>query len=99
VAVDNFKLNAASDIRLDERQVQDLQESYDVVVANIIDGVLVRIQEALKARVRRGGGWLVLSGIIGERERDFLNGFQLPAGKNWDARRQLGDWILYAVKL
>ncbi|MBX3021071.1 MAG: 50S ribosomal protein L11 methyltransferase [Bdellovibrionales bacterium] len=98
VAKENFALNSCADIRLDETQVQDLNETYDVVVANIIDGVLVRLQDALKARVR-AGGWLVLSGIIGEREKDFLSGFQLPAGRAWDMRRQKGDWILYALKM
>lgn len=98
VAHENFARNGAEDIRLDERQVEDLLERYDLVVANIIDGVLVRIQEELKARVKPGG-WLVLSGIISEREQDFLNGFRLPAGKKWDRRVQQGDWLLYAVKL
>ena len=73
-------------------------EKFDVVIANIIDGVLVRIQDALKARVKEGG-WLVLSGIISEREKDFLAGFQLPHGKAWGQRLQKGDWLLYAVRL
>lgn len=98
VARENFALNFAQEIRLDERQVEDLNEAYDVVVANIIDGVLVRIQEALKSRVKPGGQ-LVLSGIITERERDFLNGFKLPPGRSWEAREQQGDWLLYSVRL
>jgi ribosomal protein L11 methyltransferase len=96
VAHENFERNACADIQLDERQVEVLSEKFDIVVANIIDGVLVRIQEALKARVRPGG-WLVLSGIIGEREKDFLEGFKVP-GDVWDIRRQQGDWILYAKR-
>lgn len=98
VAKENFALNDCATIRLDERQVEDLKENYDLVVANIIDGVLVRIQDALKARVRPGG-WLLLSGIIGERENDFLIGFRLPGGKNWDFQARQGDWLLYAVRL
>jgi ribosomal protein L11 methyltransferase len=96
VAHENFKRNACTDIQLDERQVEALSEKFDIVVANIIDGVLVRIQDALKARVGPGG-WLVLSGIIGEREKDFLEGFKVP-GDVWDIRRQQGDWILYAKR-
>ncbi len=96
VAHENFERNGFKDIRLDEKQVEDIFETYDIVVANIIDGVLVRIQDALKDRVA-GGGWLILSGIIGEREKDFLAGFKIP-GKVWDIRRQKGDWILYAVR-
>lgn len=98
VARENFKINSADDIVLNDTQVEDLSDKYDVVVANIIDGVLVRIQDSLKACVK-SGGWLVLSGIISEREKDFLNGFQLPKGKTWDHRQQQGDWILYSVRL
>jgi len=94
VAKENFALNKMSDIVLDERQIEDLSGQYDIVCANIIDGVLVRIQDALKARVKPGG-WLIVSGIISEREKDFLNGFKME----WSQRRQKGDWILYAAKL
>lgn len=95
VARENFALNGCADVALDETQVEGLNERYDVVVANIIDGVLVRLQDTLKARVRPGG-WLVLSGIIGEREPDFLAGFRV---ERWDCRAEKGDWRLYAVKL
>lgn len=94
VAKENFELNKTADIELDERQLEDLTVNYDVVCANIIDGVLVRIQDALKARVKKGG-WLIVSGIIAEREKDFLAGFKAE----WLERRQKGDWVLYATKL
>lgn len=98
VARENFNLNNGGEIIMNERQVEDLNEKFTIVVANIIDGVLVRIQEALKARVKPGG-WLVVSGIIAEREKDFLDGFKLPVGKTWNLREAKGDWILYAVEL
>lgn len=96
VAHENFGLNQV-DVQLTEQQVEDLRTQYAVVVANIIDGVLVRIQDALKTRVQPGGH-LVVSGIIKEREQDFLNGFHLPAGKSW-RRRERGDWLLFTVQL
>jgi ribosomal protein L11 methyltransferase len=95
VARENFARNQCDDVAMNDCQVQDLSEKFDIVMANIIDGVLVRIQNDLLARVKPGG-WLVLSGIIGEREKDFLAGFQI---KTWDMRRQKGDWLLYAVKV
>lgn len=98
VARENFERNGCADIRLDETQVQDLTDQYDIVVANIIDGVLVRLRDALMARVRPGG-WLILSGIIQEREKDFLEGFILPKGKTWLRREEKGDWLLYATQL
>lgn len=98
VAHENFERNGFKDILLNEKQVQDLEETYDVVVANIIDGVLVRIQEPLKARVKPGG-WLIVSGIITEREKDFLNGFKFDGAGDWQIRRQKGDWLLFASKI
>ncbi len=98
VARESFSANACADIVLNDGQVEDINETFDLVAANIIDGVLVRLQEALKARVRPGG-WLVVSGIIGEREKDFLEGFHLPAGVKWLKREVKGDWRLFATKL
>lgn len=94
VAKENFSANDCQDIVLNEMQVEQIPEKFSLVVANIIDGVLVRIQESLKARVEPGG-WLVVSGIITEREDDFLSGFHLP----WAKRVQKGDWLLYAARL
>jgi ribosomal protein L11 methyltransferase len=96
VARENFDRNGCGDVGMTGTQVQDLTEKFDIVVANIIDGVLVRIQEDLKARVKPGG-WLLLSGIITEREKDFLGGFKIPG--EWALRRQKGDWLLYGVRL
>ncbi len=98
VANENFAANDCTTIALTEKQVESLSEKFDIVMANIIDGVLVRIQDALKARVAPGG-CLIVSGIILEREQDFLNGFNLPNGVDWSVRLQRGDWLLYAVRL
>lgn len=98
VAKENFAANGCVDIALDDKQVENLDPQFQLVTANIIDGVLVRIQEALKARVEKGG-WLILSGIILEREKDFLSGFKLPAGVDWHRRLQKGDWLAYVVRL
>ena len=94
VAFENFTLNKATQIQMDDTQIENLTEKFDVVCANIIDGVLVRIQDALKARLNPGG-WLIVSGIIMEREKDFLDGFKAE----WSERRQKGDWVLYAAKI
>ena len=98
VAHENFTANGCKDIVLNEKQVGQIAEKFSVVVANIIDGVLLRIQDDLKSRVQ-AGGWLVVSGIICEREADFLTGFRLPPGIGWTKRVQKGDWLLYAVRL
>lgn len=98
VARENFVANGCDSIVMNDKQIEQLDKKFDVVIANIIDGVLVRVQESLKLCVAHGG-WLVVSGIILERERDFLAGFQLPVGKSWARRVQKGDWLLFAVQL
>ncbi|MGZ3723689.1 MAG: 50S ribosomal protein L11 methyltransferase [Bdellovibrionales bacterium] len=98
VANENFAANQCADIVLNDKQVEDIQEKFSLVTANIIDGVLVRIQDALKARVEEGG-WLVVSGIILERENDFLEGFILPPETRWLKRVQKGDWLVFATRL
>lgn len=97
VARENFALNKVQ-VFLPEVQVEEISESFDLVVANIIDGILVRIQEPLRACVNTGGT-LLLSGIITEREQDFLQNFKLPKGAQWGRRRQKGDWLCYEVRL
>ena len=98
VARENFAANQCSDILLDEKQIEDIPEQFALVTANIIDGVLVRIQSALKARVAPGG-WLIVSGIIKEREKDFLEGFTLPPKVRWIKRVEKGDWLVFATRL
>jgi len=97
VAQENWQRNHCHNITL--RENEDLsRETFEIVMANIIDGVLLRMQGDLLARVRPGG-WLIVSGIISEREQVFLNGFQLPQNKTWDHRRAKGDWRLFAARI
>lgn len=98
VARENFARNGCGDVALSDRQLEDLSERFSIVAANIIDGVLLRLREKLLARVAPGG-WLVVSGVIREREGEFLSGFDLPGGRDWDVRRERGDWLLFAVNL
>ena len=98
VAHENFQRNGVHDVSLNHLQIEDLTARYDLVMANIIDGVLVRLNQALLDRVAPGG-WLVVSGIIAERDPYFSDGFKLPEGLEWTVRERDGDWYLYAVKL
>lgn len=47
--------------------LEDIQESFDLVVANILAEENIRLKEALIRRLVPGG-WLVLSGILKEKE-------------------------------
>lgn len=75
VARDNVKLNKINTIEIYDEQIEGVTGPFDVVVANIIDGVLVDLRRALMERVAIGGD-LVLSGILLEREDEFVREFE-----------------------
>lgn len=73
-----------------------LPTQFDWVVANIIDGVLSEIQTDLKAAVAPGG-YLLLTGILDERDELFLSRFSFD-GFEVISRDTLGEWVGYLLK-
>lgn len=70
VAQENLTLNKTDFVEVSGIELSELAEPFDVVVANIIDGVLLLLQSDLKRLVAPGGA-LILSGIIDERLDSF----------------------------
>lgn len=91
VARENFDLNHVS-IQMDERQIDQLKETFQVVLANIIEGVLVQIKTELFEKLKPHG-FLILSGILKDNEADFKKDFQLPANFEWVSRLEKGEWL------
>lgn len=89
-ARENVELNK-SKVKILDEQVDEIQDTYDWVIANIIDGVLAQIQTDLK-RVTKPGGYLLMTGILQERESGFLERFD-QSGMRLVERMQLGEWI------
>ena len=92
VARENARLNNSNVIKVHEKQVDQLLGHFDLVVANIIDGVLVDIQKDLLRCMSRGGH-LIVTGILVEREAQFTHRFHLPEGYKWAQRQQIGEWV------
>jgi ribosomal protein L11 methyltransferase len=90
VAHENLELNKQSGIRVSADGLDQFAEPFDVVVANIIDGVLTVLQSGLK-RLTAPGGALVLSGIIDERRSHFKERFQ-PEPLRLIQEKQLNEW-------
>src|SRR4051794_37155190 len=71
--------------------------AHDIVLANLIAGILVALAEALHDEVR-AGGVVVASGIFIDREADVRSAFEtvgLRVGPRWSE----GDWVaLEAVR-
>lgn len=96
VARENFDLNKIGNAIVFENQVEELKESYDLVIANIIDGVLLKLRQQLKARLKPGG-ILILSGILLERELAFFEQFDLEEFEVLH-RLQSDEWVAYSVR-
>lgn len=91
VSKENFELNKVQ-VQIGREQVGDLRDSFDVVLANIIEGVLVLIREELFARVAPHGH-LLLSGILKDNEDEFKKEFSLPQNFRWIHRLEKGEWL------
>lgn len=95
VARENVERNDVPVQILDE-QLEEHHETYDVVVANIIDGVLINLKQPL-IRATRLGGDIFLTGILVEREEIFSEGFinspELTVVRRWQNEEWVGYWV------
>lgn len=97
VARDNVKLNKLEQISIPETQLEDIRDQYDVVVANIIDGVLINIKKDLM-RVLKPGGHMLLTGILEERDNHFFEKFLEGSGLTVVRRLEKDEWVGYWVQ-
>lgn len=93
VARENIKLNQFEDsILILDDPLENLKECFDVVVANIIDGVLIQLKPQL-LKVLKPGGNIFLTGILLEREDTFLNDFINDSGLEIIRRIEKDEWV------
>lgn len=95
-ARENLELNRAVKAEIDDRDLATIVNAqttgrFDLVIANIIDGVLVTLAADL-ARALKVGGTLVLSGILVEREEAFHREFARLSGCRECLRVRDGEW-------
>ncbi len=95
-ARENCELNKTQNIEITELQLDEIKEQYDVVVANIIDGVLIRLQKDL-IRVLKPNGHLFLTGILQERDNHFFDKMiennPLKVIKRIEKEEWVGYWV------
>lgn len=91
VSKENFERNKVK-VLMSSKQLESFSETFDVVLANIIQGVLVLIQKDLVQRVKPGGH-LVVSGILKVDEDEFRKDFHLDEDMKWVLRVEDGEWI------
>lgn len=97
-ARENCELNKTKKIEISDKQLDEIKDQYDVVVANIIDGVLVRIKKDLIRSVKPQGH-LFLTGILQERDDLFFEKFIESSPELKVIRRiQKDEWVGYWVQ-
>ena len=90
--VANARRNAvARRLRAREGSLPSGETAFDVVLANLIAGVLVPLAPALRDELRPGGT-LLASGIFVDRETEVRNALE-AAGMAIVDRRAEGDWV------
>lgn len=96
VARENIARNSGEDIEISDRLLEEVHQTFDVVAANIIDGVLIQLRKDLIGSTRTGGD-LFLTGILLEREEHFLQHFircsPVQVVKRWQHDEWVGYWV------
>ena len=98
VARENIALNKLKEISIPESLIEEIRDQYDVVVANIIDGVLLNIKKDL-LRTLRPGGHLLLTGILQERDNMFFEKFIETSPLKVIRRLEKDEWVGYWTQL
>lgn len=97
VARENIKLNNVEEIEISDEPIENVDEQFDFVVANIIDGVLIQIKDEL-LRILKPGGQIFLTGILLEREDDFFAGFIEKTNLKVVRRIEKDEWVGYWLR-
>lgn len=95
---ENARRNAVTRrVRVRAGSLPSGEPAFDVVLANLIAGVLVPLAPALRDELRPGG-WLLASGIFVDREDEVREAFE-AVGLHISGRSAEGEWVaLEAVR-
>ena len=97
VARENIARNNMEEIEIRDEPLEELHDTFDIVVANIIDGVLIKLREEL-LQALNPGGHIFLTGILQEREEHFFNRFIEDSGLQVVRRIEEEEWVGYWLK-
>jgi ribosomal protein L11 methyltransferase len=90
-ARENLERNHATAIQIPDENLEDVREIFDLVIANIIDGVLTVLRHDL-VRVLKPGCRMVVSGVLMDREAEFYAGFTADTGLRVIKKISEGEW-------
>jgi ribosomal protein L11 methyltransferase len=96
VARENLARNGLDPLGVTDLDASEIPGRFDVVAANILDHVLLRLSETLLS-LKKEDGLLVLSGILLEREESFAKDFIGKSGLRILARASRGEWAAFLL--
>jgi ribosomal protein L11 methyltransferase len=93
--IDNARRNGVADrVRADTADVADIDDDYDLVIANILAPVLVSMAADLQ-RLTRPSGHLVISGILAESHQHVLDALAPMRVERTD---ELDGWVSVVLR-
>lgn len=94
---ENVLRNKLDDIDISDKALEEIRTEFEVVVANIIDGVLIHLKKDL-LRVTKKNGILILTGILKERDNFFFEQFIEDSELQVLRRIEKDEWVGYCVR-
>lgn len=95
VARDNVEQNLVANVEISSFELSEIGRKFDMVIANIIDGVLLKLKADLLSKAQHD---LILSGILLERESLFLDEFLIDAPFKIHRRLEKDEWVAFWLK-
>lgn len=96
VAGENITINKITSFDVSTTPIDDINEKYDLVIANIIDGVLHKIKTSL-VKCMKPTGSLILTGILKDHEAEFISDFIEDQNLRIEMRLEKDDWVGFWV--
>lgn len=92
VASENVRLNECTKIEISSRPLEEIQSQYEVIVANIIHGTLLKLSADLY-KCLKPGGQIFVTGILLEYEDEFISSFIEHYGYQIQKRLEKEGWV------
>ncbi len=98
VSRENTILNHFENIVFSARPIEKISETFDLVIANIVSGVLLDLKSSLINAINPGGG-IILTGVLKEEEKEFIEQFFADTKLKLVLSKTKGDWISFYATL
>ncbi len=92
----NIKINQVPDVEIREGSLSEIEDTYDVIAANLISGVLAQLSPAFSGRMNPGS-IAILSGILIGQEDEVIAAMQ-HAGLRLIEQYRDGKWVSLVVE-